>query len=59
MIYTIAQRRRYGKSSGAPSEEGLRTDAQTALDFIRTQPANEVDPHKLVVFGQSYVVAMA
>jgi dienelactone hydrolase len=43
--------RRYGKSEGTPSEKGLRTDAQTALDYVRQHPL--LSKTKVIVYGQS------
>ncbi|KAG0013707.1 hypothetical protein BGZ82_002055 [Podila clonocystis] len=43
--------RGYGLSEGSPSEKGLRTDAQTALDFIKKHPV--IADTKLVAYGQS------
>ncbi|CAG8690139.1 18269_t:CDS:2, partial [Acaulospora morrowiae] len=43
--------RGYGLSEGTPSEKGLRTDAQTVLNYISE---HEVLKHtKLVIYGQS------
>jgi pimeloyl-ACP methyl ester carboxylesterase len=36
--------RGYGRSDGAPSERGLRVDAQTALDFVRQHEALRRSP---------------
>ncbi|KAG6820026.1 hypothetical protein H0H93_006364 [Arthromyces matolae] len=43
--------RGYGLSDGSPSETGLRIDAQTGLDFVRTHPvfANT----QVILYGQS------
>ncbi|KAJ1679662.1 bem46 protein, variant [Spiromyces aspiralis] len=49
--------RGYGLSEGKPSEAGLRTDASTALEFIRTHPLTANT--KLVVYGQSLGGAIA
>lgn len=49
--------RGYGKSEGEPSEEGLRLDAEAALDFVMTRP--EVDKTKVVLFGRSLGGAVA
>ncbi|KAF9426980.1 hypothetical protein BGZ94_005704 [Podila epigama] len=43
--------RGYGLSEGSPSEKGLRTDAQTALDYIKEHPV--ISDTKLVAYGQS------
>ncbi|KAI8600942.1 Alpha/Beta hydrolase protein [Dissophora ornata] len=43
--------RGYGLSEGSPSEIGLRTDAQTALDYIKKHPV--LAETKLVAYGQS------
>ncbi|KAG8986524.1 hypothetical protein FRB90_003951 [Tulasnella sp. 427] len=43
--------RGYGLSEGSPSEKGLRTDAQAALDFVLEHPLLKETP--IIVFGQS------
>ncbi|KAJ8473944.1 hypothetical protein ONZ45_g16114 [Pleurotus djamor] len=43
--------RGYGKSDGEPSEKGLCLDAQTALDFVKSDPVLSKCP--LVLYGQS------
>ncbi|KAF6810318.1 hypothetical protein CSOJ01_06389 [Colletotrichum sojae] len=43
--------RGYGLSTGEPDESGLFTDAQTALDYLRSRA--ETSKHKLIVYGQS------
>lgn len=49
--------RGYGLSSGAPNEQGLLIDAQTALDYIRQQ--EETRGGKIVIYGQSLGGAVA
>ncbi|KAJ1759080.1 bem46 protein, variant [Coemansia sp. RSA 1591] len=49
--------RGYGLSEGRPSEPGLRTDATTALEFIRSHPLTANT--KLVAYGQSLGGAVA
>ena len=49
--------RGYGLSTGTPDEEGIRIDAQTALDYIRHQ--KETQGGKIIVFGQSLGGAVA
>ncbi|NMB76135.1 MAG: alpha/beta hydrolase [Myxococcales bacterium] len=49
--------RGYGKSEGAPDEEGLYRDARAALAYLRARP--EVDTRKLVYFGESLGCAVA
>ncbi|KAI9472821.1 bem46 protein, variant [Coemansia sp. RSA 989] len=49
--------RGYGLSDGRPSEAGLRTDALTALEFIRSHPLTANT--KLVAYGQSLGGAVA
>jgi pimeloyl-ACP methyl ester carboxylesterase len=41
----------YGSSGGSPSEQGCYDTADVAYDYLTTRP--EVDPERLVVFGQS------
>ena len=43
--------RGYGSSTGAPDEDGLNIDAQTALDYIRQDP--DLKNSKIVIYGQS------
>jgi abhydrolase domain-containing protein 13 len=43
--------RGYGLSTGNPNEDGLRIDAQTGLDFIRSR--DDLKGNKIVVYGQS------
>ncbi|KAH9830185.1 Alpha/Beta hydrolase protein [Rhodofomes roseus] len=49
--------RGYGHSEGAPSEKGLQTDAQCALDFIRAHPFLSKSP--IILYGQSIGGAVA
>ncbi|TCI02009.1 alpha/beta hydrolase [Corallincola luteus] len=49
--------RGYGKSSGSPSEQGLYTDAQTALDYLLTERGFE--EQDLFIYGRSLGSAMA
>ncbi|MCL2296833.1 MAG: alpha/beta hydrolase [Proteobacteria bacterium] len=43
--------RGFGHSEGKPNPRGVFEDTQSALDYVRTRP--DVDPEKLLVFGQS------
>ncbi|CAG8528480.1 34575_t:CDS:2, partial [Racocetra persica] len=43
--------RGYGKSDGSPSENGLRLDAQAALDYIKQD--HILKNTKLIIYGQS------
>ncbi|KIW03345.1 uncharacterized protein PV09_05554 [Verruconis gallopava] len=47
----MLQYRGYGRSTGTPNEKGLNIDAQTALDWIRSNQA--LRSKKIVVYGQS------
>ncbi|KAH9925971.1 Alpha/Beta hydrolase protein [Fomitopsis serialis] len=49
--------RGYGHSEGTPSEKGLQTDAQCALDFIRAHPFLSKSP--VILYGQSIGGAVA
>jgi hypothetical protein len=49
--------RGYGKSTGEPSEQGIRIDAQTALDWIRRHPI--LSKTVIVAYGQSIGGAVA
>ena len=50
-------RRRYGLSTGRPSEKGLLIDAQTALDYLLDHPTAR--DTRLFVYGQSLGGALA
>jgi len=43
--------RGFGRSTGRPTLAGVVDDAESALRWLRTRP--EVDPQRLIVFGQS------
>ncbi|KAJ6461088.1 Alpha/Beta hydrolase protein [Mycena sanguinolenta] len=43
--------RGYGLSDGSPSEKGLQIDAQTALDYITSDPCLSKTP--IILYGQS------
>ncbi|CAG8504184.1 4645_t:CDS:10 [Scutellospora calospora] len=49
--------RGYGRSDGTPSENGLRLDAQAALDYIRKD--NILKDTKVIVYGQALGGAVA
>ncbi|KAI9310472.1 Alpha/Beta hydrolase protein [Dichotomocladium elegans] len=49
--------RGYGLSTGKPSEKGLRIDAQTLLDHVRSHPI--LKDTRLVAYGQSIGGAVA
>ncbi|GAA93668.1 uncharacterized protein L969DRAFT_96692 [Mixia osmundae IAM 14324] len=49
--------RGYGKSTGTPQEKGMRLDAQTALDYILSDPKLEKTP--IILYGQSIGGAVA
>lgn len=49
--------RGYGRSEGEPSRAGLIADGHAAIDYLRTR--SDVDPNRLVVFGQSLGGAVA
>jgi fermentation-respiration switch protein FrsA (DUF1100 family) len=49
--------RGYGRSAGAPSLDGLHLDFAAALETLLAMP--EVDPERVVVFGQSLGGAIA
>jgi fermentation-respiration switch protein FrsA (DUF1100 family) len=49
--------RGYGQSEGEPSEAGLYTDAQAALEYIRAR--GDVDLGRLIYFGRSLGSAVA
>jgi fermentation-respiration switch protein FrsA (DUF1100 family) len=47
--------RGYSGSTGAPTEDGLRTDARTAYDFA----ARSVEPGRIVLYGESLGTGVA
>jgi pimeloyl-ACP methyl ester carboxylesterase len=49
--------RGYGGNPGRPTEEGLAADARAALEYLAGRP--EVDPDRLVLFGESLGAAVA
>lgn len=49
--------RGYGLSTGVPDENGLKIDAQTALDHIRQR--GETADSRVIVYGQSLGGAVA
>lgn len=49
--------REYGRSEGLVSEEGTRQDALSSYDYLLTRP--DIDPEKIIVFGQSLGAAVA
>jgi len=53
----MVEYRGYGLSTGAPDENGLSIDAQTALDYVRNHP--ELRKTTLVLYGQSLGGAVA
>lgn len=54
----IVSYRGYGKSSGSPTESGLKIDAQAALDYLVNERA-DIDNKKILVFGSSLGGAVA
>jgi abhydrolase domain-containing protein 13 len=54
----IVSYRGYGKSTGFPSESGLKIDAQVSLDYLLKQRTG-IDRKKIVVFGSSLGGAVA
>lgn len=53
----MVEYRGYGMSTGAPSEDGLSIDGQTALDFVRNH--EELRKTHIVLYGQSLGGALA
>jgi fermentation-respiration switch protein FrsA (DUF1100 family) len=49
--------RGYGASSGKPERQGMVEDSMAAIDYVRRRP--DVDPRRLLVFGQSLGGALA
>jgi fermentation-respiration switch protein FrsA (DUF1100 family) len=47
----IIDYRGYGKSEGAPSEQGLYTDARAAWDYLTGERA--IPPERIIIFGKS------
>jgi abhydrolase domain-containing protein 13 len=53
----MVEYRGYGLSTGAPSEDGLSIDGQTALDYVRNH--EELRKTNIVLYGQSLGGAVA
>jgi len=53
----IIDYRGYGKSSGEPTEPGLKVDAETVINHLHTR--RDISPEKLVLFGRSLGGAVA
>ncbi|XP_011552711.3 protein ABHD13 isoform X2 [Plutella xylostella] len=53
----MVEYRGYGLSEGSPCEQGLYSDAQTAIDFALQR--TDIDPKKLILFGRSLGGAIA
>jgi len=53
----ILSYRGYGESEGVPSEQGIKLDAQAALDHLLAR--DDVDPNAIVLFGRSLGGAVA
>lgn len=52
--------RGYGLSGGSPTENGIRLDAQAALEYLLSRDGEgKVNPTKIVVYGQSIGGAVA
>ena len=49
--------RGYGASEGSPSREGAIEDGAAAIRYVRSRP--DVDPNRLIVYGQSLGGALA
>ena len=47
----MLQYRGYGRSTGNPDEKGLKIDAQTGLDFLRSN--DELKGKNIIIYGQS------
>lgn len=48
-----------GGSEGRASEQGVRLDAQAALDYLRTHRSTEIDTSRIVLLGHSLGGAVA
>ena len=53
----MVEYRGYGLSTGTPDEKGLKIDAQTGLDWIRSTPATK--DTNIIIYGQSLGGAVA
>ena len=53
----MVEYRGYGTSEGDPSEDGLKLDAQAALDYL--QDRDDVDGRQIFAFGRSLGGAVA
>jgi len=54
----MVEYRGYGTSNGEPSEDGLKLDAQAALDYLHEE-RKDVDSRQIFVFGRSLGGAVA
>ena len=54
----IIDYRGYGRSSGEPTEAGLKIDGEDALKYLRTE-RTDIDRSKIVIFGRSIGGAVA
>ncbi len=54
----IVEYRGYGKSTGYPSEVGLQIDAQSALNYLKSE-CKLIDSSKLIAFGRSLGASVA
>ncbi|EFC36651.1 hypothetical protein NAEGRDRAFT_59950 [Naegleria gruberi] len=48
----MVEYRGYGKSTGEPSEEGLKNDAETAIRYL-LEKRSDINPNNIFIFGRS------
>ncbi|KAL9652841.1 hypothetical protein ABK040_010873 [Willaertia magna] len=54
----MVEYRGYGKSTGTPSEEGLKDDAETVIRYL-LEKRSDINPNNLFLFGRSLGGAVA
>lgn len=51
--FFIISYRGYGESEGRAEEEGLKKDAQAALEYLLEERVEEIDAERIILYGQS------
>nr|CAG4711001.1 unnamed protein product [Naegleria fowleri] len=54
----MVEYRGYGRSTGEPSEEGLKNDAETAIRYL-LEKRSDINPNNIFIFGRSLGGAVA
>ncbi|ETO29025.1 hypothetical protein RFI_08101 [Reticulomyxa filosa] len=59
-FFNWSKKKRYGNSEGEPSEEGLKLDAATSLEYVHNNwDTLDIDRQKIYLFGRSLGGAVA